>query len=136
MTTRVDDVGSGRRGTTSRREERSMEITGTVTEGHETFRLEGELDLNNAMDVKVLLDDEVKKAPKSLILDMGGLTYVDSTGIGILINAMKTLKALNGTLVLLSLPPSILAIFSKTNLLKFFVLAPDPPSLKKVLGES
>jgi len=113
-----------------------MEITGTVTEGDETFRLEGELYLNNAMDVKMLLDDEVKKAPKSLILDMGGLTYVDSTGIGILINAMKTLKALNGTLVLLSLPPSILAIFSKTNLLKFFVLAPDPPSLKKVLGES
>ena len=111
MTTRVDDVGGGRRGTTSRREERSMEITRTVTEGHETFRLEGELDLNNAMDVKMLLDDEVKKAP-------------------------KTLKALNGMLVLLSLPPSILAIFSKTNLLKFFVLAPDPPSLKKVLGES
>ena len=108
MTTRVNAVGGGRRGTTSRREERSMEITGTVTEGHETFRLEGELDLNNAMDVKVLLDDEVKKAP----------------------------KALNGMLVLLSLPPSILAIFSKTNLLKFFVLAPDPPSLKKVLGES
>ena len=85
-----------------------MEITGTVTEGDETFRLEGELYLNNAMDVKMLLDDEVKKAP----------------------------KALNGMLVLLSLPSSILAIFSKTNLLKFFVLAPDPPSLKKVLGES
>jgi hypothetical protein len=108
MTTRVNAVGGGRRGTTSRREERSMEITGTVTEGDETFRLEGELYLNNAMDVKMLLDDEVKKAP----------------------------KALNGMLVLLSLPPSILAIFSKTNLLKFFVLAPDPPSLKKVLGES
>jgi anti-sigma B factor antagonist len=122
--------------TTSWSEERFMEITRTVTEGYDTFCFRGELDLNNAMDVKMLLDGEVKKAPKILILDMSGLTYIDSTGIGILINAMKTLKAVNGKLVLLALPSSIHAVFSKTSLLRFFVVAPDSANLKSLLEGS
>lgn len=50
-----------------------------------------------------------------------------------LINAMKTVKTVNGKLVLLALPSSIYAVFSKTNLLGFFVIAPDSANLKSVL---
>ena len=114
--------------------EPSMEITRTVTEGFDTLCLTGDLDLNNAMKFKTLLDSEVKKAPKILVLDMSGLNYIDSTGIGILINTMKTLKAADGKLVLLAMPPSIHDLFGKTSLLKYFLVAPDPPHLKLVLG--
>ena len=54
-------------------------------------RLAGELDLYNAHLVRDELFPAAKRAPERLIVDLSGVTFIDSTGLGVLIEARTQL---------------------------------------------
>lgn len=61
--------------------------------------LMGELDENSSISIRSLLDDAIDKyEPKTLILDFSKLTFMDSTGIGILLGRYKKFKNKNITI--------------------------------------
>lgn len=60
-------------------------------------RLEGELDHHSSFDVREKLEKLIiNKAIKELIVDLSCLSFMDSSGIGVIIGRYKTLKALGG----------------------------------------
>lgn len=54
-------------------------------------RLAGELDLYNAPEVRDALLEECGKAPERLVVDLGAVEFVDSTALGVLIEARAKL---------------------------------------------
>ena len=50
-------------------------------------RLAGELDLYNAHEVRGALLDECARSPKRLVVDLSEVSFVDSTALGVLIEA-------------------------------------------------
>lgn len=54
-------------------------------------RLAGELDLYNAHEVREVLLDESGKAPERLVVELSRVTFVDSTALGVLIEARAKL---------------------------------------------
>jgi anti-sigma B factor antagonist len=50
-------------------------------------RLSGELDLYNAHEVRDALLEEASKSPERLVVELSGVTFVDSTALGVLIEA-------------------------------------------------
>jgi anti-sigma B factor antagonist len=62
-------------------------------------RLAGELDLYNARDVREALARAAADAPKRLIVDLSEVEFIDSTALGVLIEARAKLTDGNGFLL-------------------------------------
>ena len=73
--------------------------------------VEGELDVSNAPRLRRALSDVIDGEPGSVVVDLSRLTFVDSTGLGVLVGADKRARALGVGLVLSSPQPSIAKVF-------------------------
>jgi anti-sigma B factor antagonist len=54
-------------------------------------RLGGELDLYNAAQVRAALVEAVAEAPERIVVDLGEVEFLDSTALGVLIEARSRL---------------------------------------------
>jgi anti-anti-sigma factor len=78
------------------------------------FRLIGELDISNADTLGSLLDREIDER-RDISLDLSELTFIDSSGVRVLIRAMDRLSG-KGRLLLLSPSTSVQHVFSLMGL--------------------
>jgi anti-sigma B factor antagonist len=60
-------------------------------DGSVILRLAGELDLYNADDVRIALQQAVASDPQKIVVDMSDVEFVDSTALGVLIEARSKL---------------------------------------------
>jgi anti-sigma B factor antagonist len=82
--------------------------------------LHGELDLAGAPTLRDALDAALKKDPDSLVVDVSGLTFLDSCGLAELVRARKRLPV-SSQLVVRRARPNQRRIFSITGLDEVFV---------------
>jgi anti-sigma B factor antagonist len=54
-------------------------------------KLVGELDLYNADEVRTTLDDVTARKPGRVVVDLSEVTFIDSTGLGVLVEARSKL---------------------------------------------
>lgn len=97
-----------------------MEINVTNKDNHILFELEGSLDIYTSLDLKAALEDHVKSEGPDVVIDMSKLTYIDSSGIGILIKALNYVQGLNGKLCVSNLKPAIEKVFKVSGLTSYF----------------
>ena len=88
-----------------------------------TVVVEGELDLHSASVLRSVLNEAEEAGPDRVVLDLGGLTFIDSAGIGVLVGALRRLEARGGTLTVVDVPNAIRRVFDVTHLSKAFGLA-------------
>lgn len=81
----------------------------------------GELDYHTAPRLRAGLDEVPLEQGVSLIIDLSGLTYCDSTGISILVSAYHRAKAAGTVLALAGLNPDISRVFRVIGLDQVFV---------------
>jgi anti-anti-sigma factor len=62
-----------------------------VLNGSVVVRLGGELDLYNADEVRAALGEAIARSPERLVVDMSEVEFVDSTALGVLIEARSKL---------------------------------------------
>jgi len=90
--------------------------------------LEGEIDLHVSPEVAASLRSMIAKKPKQLVVDLGGVTFFDSSGLAALIEAMQTVQGYGGKFVLASVQPSVQHIFEIARLDQIFQILPDVDS--------
>lgn len=67
-----------------------------------------EIDHHRALDIRFEIDTEIKeKAPNKLILDFTEVSFMDSSGIGLIMGRQKLLRERMGKVVVKSPAPSI-----------------------------
>jgi stage II sporulation protein AA (anti-sigma F factor antagonist) len=82
-----------------------------------TVRLRGELDHHSAEQVRADLDELLAdERVLHLIVDMKELTFMDSSGIGVLIGRYRTLARRGGTLEVGNMTPHVQRIFQLSGL--------------------
>ena len=65
----------------------------------------GEIDHHTARNIRAQIDAAIGMCePKRLILDMGNITFMDSSGIAVVIHALRRVRELDGTLKLRNIP--------------------------------
>ena len=70
--------------------------------------LSGEIDQCVANEIKDRIDIEIlNSSKKNVIFDLGKVTLMDSSGIGLIVGRYKTAKNLGGTLVLCKATPGV-----------------------------
>lgn len=79
---------------------------------------QGDLDMAAADQMKRTLTELVDKGGRKLLVDLERVAYIDSSGMGALVAAMKHARTSGGDLRLCSLQDDVRAIFEMTRLIK------------------
>ena len=61
--------------------------------------LAGEIDPDAAQNLRIQLDDALlTRTPRTLVLDLGGVGFMDSSGVGLILGRQRCARSLGGTL--------------------------------------
>jgi len=91
------------------------------------FFLSGELDLSVAPQLRLALEPIVNKTDKPMIINLKDLTYIDSTGIGIIISVLKLRREIKSSFVVREVPESIKRLFDLTGISGFLCDGTENP---------
>ena len=80
----------------------------------------GEIDVYTAPLLRAALHTRGAAGPTDLIVDLEEVTFMDSTGLGVLVGRLKLVRGQNGTLRIVSSQDRILKVFKITGLDKVF----------------
>lgn len=76
-----------------------MQVNIEAEDGTAVCYLDGELDHHNAPSVREKIDEfSIGSTPQHMILDFTGVTFMDSSGIGLVMGRYRMLSAANCTL--------------------------------------
>lgn len=78
--------------------------------------LRGALDVHSAADARLALHTAAGEGSGELLLDLSETTWVDSTGLGVLLGAHRRAGRAGRQLVLLDPPPSLARVLRATRL--------------------
>ena len=95
-----------------------------------TVHLEGTCDLASAPQLREKLLELRPPAVRDLVIDVSGLEFIDSTGLGLLLGAMRRLREAGGTFGLAGATGAVLRVLEITDLDKVFPLFPDIESAR------
>ena len=90
--------------------------------------LEGEIDLHVSPRIAASLASIIEEKPKQLVVDLSRVSYIDSSGLAVLIEAMQNVAQYNGTFALAGLQESVRPIFEIARLDQVFRIFPDVDS--------
>jgi anti-sigma B factor antagonist len=65
----------------------TFEIDASLTAGKYVISLKGELDLNGSPQLEAALLEAERSHAKQIVVDLGELTFVDSSGLAVLVHA-------------------------------------------------
>jgi anti-sigma B factor antagonist len=86
--------------------------------------LGGELDLETAPGLRHRLQEALAERPATVVVDLERLAFLDSTGISVLVEALKQSERQGGRLLLRRPSPAIHRVLEITGLLELFGLPP------------
>ena len=70
------------------------------------------------------MGDKIKERPSRLVVDVSQVSYVDSSGLAVLINAMRDMEDYGGLFMLAGVQDDMQAILESARLEKFFLIFP------------
>jgi anti-sigma B factor antagonist len=93
-----------------------LQINHHTIEHTHSLKLAGEVDAYTAPKLKEVLVPLTEKEGQEIIIDLSGIEYMDSTGLGIFVGALKSTKANNSSLKLRGMTERVRRIFEITGL--------------------
>lgn len=102
-----------------------MLLSHQVQNDVDVVTLSGRLILKDAAEVRERLRAIIENGQNRLLLDLGGLTFIDSSGCSVLISAFKAMRARDGRLALCNLTPEVQSLIELTRLTEIFEIFPD-----------
>jgi len=127
--------GSGR----SQQEDSTLDIkvnTRVLNEKAQAVEVQGEIDVYTSPRVKETINELIEKGHYQLVINLEGVRYIDSTGLGVLIGALKKVREHNGRILLVCTNPQIKKIFNITGLVKIFEIFKDEDEALQILANA
>ncbi len=87
--------------------------------------LEGRFDAKAASEARQLLQQVLDFGYHNLLIDMSAVTFMDSSGLGVLISALRKCRAAGGNLSLCSVPESVALVLNLTSMEKVLTCFSD-----------
>ena len=113
-----------------------MEIKATVKRKTLTVGLCGELDHHTAKEVKDLVENLIKNNRiKNLIFDFSDLSFMDSSGIGVIIGRYKLIQSIGGKTAIAAPSKSVMKLLYMSGLNKIMEIYDSAETAIKTLQE-
>ena len=104
--------------------EEEFDINEQGRAGSSVISVRGEVDIATATRFREFLEASIEGDPDAVVIDLTGVTFIDSTGLGVLIGARKRCDAAGHSLRLVVSEPRILKVFEITGLTELFEIHP------------
>lgn len=101
-----------------------MDLTLATREvdGKTVVAVGGEIDVYTAPKLRDKITELVGSGSYDLVVDLEGVEFLDSTGLGVLVGGLKKVRAHDGSLQLVCTQDRLLKIFRITGLAKVFTI--------------
>ena len=94
----------------------------TEREGCAVLAVSGEVDVATVPRLREQLHALVASGTPRIVVDLDAVDFLDSTGLGVLVGALKRVRSNGGELALVCTSPRIRKVFEVTGLTKVFAL--------------
>jgi anti-sigma B factor antagonist len=84
--------------------------------------VDGQIDLYSAPEFKERTLAVIERGKTRVVVDLSGVTFFDSTGLGVLVGAFKRLRLLDGRLTIVAANDDLRRLFEITGLDRSFTL--------------
>ena len=94
-----------------------MNLTSFLQDKQLTIALRGEIDHHSARDILRVVSNKIDLyLPLACVLDFREVTFMDSSGIAIVISALRKMRELSGRLVLRDVPPQPMKVLRASGM--------------------
>jgi len=94
-----------------------MKFTSFLQDGNLTVVLTGEIDHHCAKHyIRAIAGKVEAYTPAICILDFTEVTFIDSSGVAVVINALRNMKAIGGHLLLTGIAPQPMKVFKAAGI--------------------
>jgi len=108
-----------------------------VDEHTHVLALRGELDVATVPRLADPLREAIAAGKTAMVIDLGELTFLDSTGLMVLLNGLRRVMRQGGNLVIVCTNPTVLRLFDITGTkTTFTVVASRKAALSAVRGDA
>ncbi len=90
--------------------------------------LEGEIDLHVSPRTAAKFASALKETPQVLVADLSGVSYIDSSGLAVLIQTMQSVQKYGGKFAIAGVRENVRPIFEIARLDQVFSIFPDVAS--------
>ncbi|MCQ2513786.1 MAG: anti-sigma factor antagonist [Ruminococcus sp.] len=88
-----------------------------------TAYIDGEIDHDSAAKIRTKVDGAAQMfKPRELYLDFSGVTFMDSSGVGLVMGRYRQMKLIGGALRVINIPDRLYRIFAMSGLESLGVL--------------
>lgn len=108
-----------------------MEILEERIDSIDVLKLEGRLDASSGKDIKEKVSALAKEKRVNLVIDIGAVDFIDSSGLGSLVASLRSVNKLGGDIKIASLQDPVRAIFELTRLHRIFEIFDDSTAAAK-----
>lgn len=100
------------------------------------LHVRGEIDMATAPQMRNRVQVIVARQPQGLVLDLGGVDFIDSTGLGVIVGAAKRMRINDGELRIVCDQPHLNELFELTRLNRVFDFFPTVTAALADAGRS
>lgn len=99
------------------------------------LRLAGELDHHTAEQLRQQVTMALQKMNvRHMLLNLGSLQFMDSSGLGVILGRYKHVASLGGEMVVCDISPSVRRLFEMSGMFKIIRFEPDEQNALMTLG--
>ena len=102
-----------------------MELNEEKIDNQIILHLKGRLDASSSKTLKEKVTALAKEKHLNLVIDMGSVDFIDSSGLGGLVSCLRSVNKLGGDIKISSLKDQVRAIFELTRLHLIFEIFED-----------
>jgi anti-sigma B factor antagonist len=89
------------------------------------IRVAGEIHATSAPEFSERLNQAIAGGKTGIVLDLTAVEFIDSTGLSVLLNGLRRVTRVRGTMVLACANPTVLRLFEITKLDSTFEILAD-----------
>ena len=101
----------------------------STRDGWTVLAVDGEIDVATAGQLREQLNALVSEGSRKVVVDLNRVEFMDSTGLGVLVGAHKSLIEQEGVMRVVCTQPTILKVFDLTGLNAVIPLSDDFDSI-------
>ncbi|MFN3927124.1 MAG: STAS domain-containing protein [Pseudanabaenaceae cyanobacterium] len=94
----------------------------------------GRLDISNAGQLRRQVSEIAEKKPNVLLVDLKEVSFMDSSGLGSLVSALKTMRGIGADMVLCSPNEQVNMLFELTSMSRIFKIYRSREEFKAKTG--
>lgn len=79
-------------------------------------KVQGEIDVYTAPKLREIVSPLSEKEKANIVIDLSGVSYMDSTGLGVIVGVFKSIRSHDGELKLVGLSERLKRLFEITGL--------------------